>query len=167
MTQVSYKTDLESKVWKWTWSVTVKGKLQSWIKKPILKMKCESESERQATKLDRKNDLEIFVKWSLNQPCHNDCGPQKESKPYHIVTPAEKMIFEANKVVSSQFNLKRMKVEIEKQSMRPASQTYPACPPTREIMPAEEANEITMKVSWDNQQGWGEQVYSGRKKESR
>ena len=126
-------------------------------------MKCESESERRVTKLDQKTDLEIFVKWSLNQPCHNDCGPQKEGKPYHIVTPAEKMIFYANKVVIEKqwINLKQMKVEIEKQSMRPASQTCQACPTTREIMPAEEANEITMKVSWDNQQGWGEQVYSG------
>ena len=59
------------------------------------------------------------------------------------------------------WSLKQIKVAIEKQSVRPASQTYPACPTTREIMPAEEANEITMKVSWDNQQGWGEQVYSG------
>ena len=74
-----------------------------------------------------------------------------------------KMIFYANKVVIEKqwINLKQMKVEIEKQSMRPASQTCQACHTTREILPAEEANEITMKVSWDNQQGWGEQVYSG------
>ena len=69
-----------------------------------MKVKCDC--ERQVTKLDQKKYLEIFVKCSLNQPCHNDCGPQKENKPYHIVTPAEKMIFEANKVV------------IEKQSMQ-------------------------------------------------
>ena len=93
-------------------------------------MKCESESERRVTKLDQKTDLEIFVKWSLNQPCHNDCGPQKEGKPYHIVTPAEKMIFYANKVVIEKqwINLKQMKVEIEKTINAPSKSNLPGLP---------------------------------------